>query len=348
MYLFIRILDVIANWDLFLQESAPTMFLVYAHDSKDGEAMAAVSIKLIDWLKKIRAKLRSDRSPLGMGFGAGTCMDISEQAAHNILSNQLCLLPPRSYEKSVDKVILCCSDTLWKYYEICLQDPSLQRYPDEIRAAHSNSAKEPKLLEKMHSQIEEVIMRYQDVPGFHHVLTELIFLDIRKQDCKNDCRETGVIPVILNGTPGMYKPLPGYVDGTDLYVNPGLTCGTDPVTDTTSCAPLHDLFFKLMGRILARDSQIIRDFKSCYQTCAAWLGDKAAWSEPKLCEEFKSHVNEEIFKVVYQIINDITAYGRTHRKPSRCSPISIMFCVLSIHLSVLCSASTARFNRDPH
>jgi hypothetical protein len=292
------------------------MFLVYAHDSKDGEAMAAVSIKLIEWLKRIRAKLRSDRSPLGMGFGAGTSMDSYEDAAHNILSNQLCLLPPRSYENIVYNVILCCSDTLWKYYEMCLQDQSLQGYPDEVKAAHSNSPKEPKRPKKMHSQIEEVIVKYQSIPKFHHVLTELVFLDIRKQDCRQDRRETGVIPLILNGTPGTYKPLPGYVDGTDLFVNPALDPVTGPLTNTTSCGRLHDLFFKLMGRILAHDNEIVRDFKTCYQECAAWLGDKAAWSEPKLREEFKSYVNEEIFKVVYQIINGIAAYGRTHRKPS--------------------------------
>jgi hypothetical protein len=118
-------LKAITGWDLFLNDAGPTLFLVYVHKSNVKEARAEVSEQLIIWLNDIQAKLRSDKSPLGIELSPGTSINSNKDAAYNIVSNQFCLLPPSSYEKSVDKVIVCCLETLWIYYKNCLPRQSL-------------------------------------------------------------------------------------------------------------------------------------------------------------------------------------------------------------------------------
>jgi hypothetical protein len=317
-YLFEEILKAITGWDLFLNDAGPTLFLVYAHKSNVGEARAEVSEQLITWLNDIRAKLRSDKSPLGMELGPGTSIDSNEDAAHNIVSNQFCLLPPSSYEKSVDKVIVCCSETLWMYYENCLPGRSLQPYCEEVKEAHSNFPDKLKQPRKLHSEIQQVVEKHMG-PEFHHVLTELVFLDIRKQD---KGRDTGVVAIILNDAPERYTSLPGLVEGTDLWIkfDAGAHTGAHTTTpiSTSTCRPLHYLFFKLLKRLVPNGGRVIRGFKACYKDCAHWLDKRTAkstpWSKKKLRMNFKEYVHLRKLNVILQLSNDSTAYGRTHMK----------------------------------
>jgi hypothetical protein len=307
-YLFKKILRVLAEGDP-LNGTGPTIFLVYAHDSKVGEARAEVSEQLITWLKVVRANLRSDKSPLGPGLGTGTNLDSNDNAAHNILWNQFCLLPPSSYEKSVDKVILCCSEALWNYYQTSLVDSSLQGFPDAVKAAHLSCPKTPKNPAKLHSAIELVVEKHMEDPEFHHVLTELVFLDIRKENRK----ETDVIPVILNLKPDTYKEIPGFVEGTELWINFESSTTINP----DSCRPLHHLFFKLLGRLLPQDDRSVRGFRAVYKDCTRWLDKRTAeeslWSKKRLRRKFKEYVISRIRIVSQTLINDMSAFARTHK-----------------------------------
>jgi hypothetical protein len=314
-YLFEEILNAIASWDVFLNDTGPTLFLVYAHESKIGEARAEISEQLITWLNDVRAKLRSDKSPLGMELGPGTSMDSNEDAAENILSNQFCLLPLSSYEKSVGKVIVCCSETLWEYYKNCLPGGSLQEYPKEVKEAYFNFPDKLKQPRKLHSKIEQVVEKHMGNPDFHHVLTELVFLDIRKQD---KGRDTGVVTIILNGASKRYTSLPGLIEGTNLWINFDPGAHTSAPISTSTCRPLHYLFFKLLKRLLPNDGRVIKGFKTCYKDCAHWLDKRTTkpshWSKKRLRREFEDFVHITKLNVLRKLNDDSSAYGRTHMK----------------------------------
>ncbi|GAD99159.1 hypothetical protein CHGG_08765 [Paecilomyces variotii No. 5] len=203
--LFDEILCHLANSNCFNIETAPTIFLIYAHPSVVGEADAEISLKLIEWLKTIRAKLRSDRSPAGTGVSRGHGLDEYENAAHNILWTQLCLLPEESYNKSVDKVVLCFSDVLGQYYKGMIGS-QLNNYRQELKNAYACAPKNPVQPFQIYSRMNQIVNRYARTDNFHHVLTELVFLEIRKRDNDNH----GIIPVILNGDSDLFQTIPGF------------------------------------------------------------------------------------------------------------------------------------------
>jgi hypothetical protein len=154
--LFDQLLKRIADLDLFNKNTAPAIFLVYAHKSTVAEANVQVAQQLIEWLKTIRVRLQSDRSPLGTGVYLGYSLDGDDRAAHNILWNQFCLLPKGAYDKSVDKVILCCSDALGQYNKT-MMETDLKCYPQEIKEAYSRSRTESTQPTIMHGEINQII-----------------------------------------------------------------------------------------------------------------------------------------------------------------------------------------------
>lgn len=301
--LFEQLLKHIADLDCFNKETAPTIFLVYAHKSTVGEANAEVPQQLIEWLKSVRAKLRSDRSPLGTGIYPGHNLDGVDHAAHNILWNQLCLLPKEAYNKSVDKVILCCSEVLLKYHQTCLKEPGMKCYYQEIKEAYFHSPKVTTQPAGIHDKINQVVNKYSQIDGFHHVLTELVLLDIRKQDD----RDNSVIPVILNGASELFKSLPGFEHGTDLWI--GSELGLWKTTD--SYRHLHKLFFKLLRRLYTENHRIIEGFETCYNNCVRWLESSASGREQVSQEQFKTQVINEISKTKLRLGDDASAYIRT-------------------------------------
>jgi hypothetical protein len=297
--LFDSILENIADLDPFTSKTSPTIFLIYAHDEK---AKVEIPKQIITWLKRVRAKLRSDQSPLGTGIGPESSLDIDEHAAHNILWNQFCLLPNTSYDKSVDKVILCCSEVLSKYHGKFQVDPTLIHFYQDIKEAHSRSPKNAQHPTELHFEIEQVINQYIKKDGFHHVVTELALLDIRKEAQ----RETGVIPVILDKEAELFISLPGFVRGTDLWIDRKL----GSIVRTESSRPLHKLFFKLLQRLYIKNQRVLNGFEACYNDCVQWLESVSNGPEPVSPERFVDYIHKAILNVKYKLSNDLSAFIR--------------------------------------
>jgi hypothetical protein len=183
------------------------MFIVYAHDNDPvGEASARCVQQLIGWLKVLRLQVLSDKSALSLwsARAEGTA------AAHNILSNQFCLLPKhaRSLEvdkiSSVDKVLLFGSAVLKAYYE----EPSVQSYFSEIEEAWVQAQAQDLDVEELQLRIRRVVEHWCQETALHHVLTELAMLKIRRSVSK--IQSHGIIPVALDGVDFRYL---SFLDG---------------------------------------------------------------------------------------------------------------------------------------
>ena len=310
-----------AELDPFINEKAPTLFLIYAHNNPPiGTAHAELSQQLITWLKIIRSRLRSDRSPLGLGVDYSPDED-DELAAHNILSNQFCLLPRSSNDKSVDKVILCCSEVLGSYFEAGLVEHFLQ----DVRDAYFRAPKNARNPTELRLEIQKVVNAYAPKNQFHHVLTELAFLDIRNEDQ----RDNYVIPIIFNDSPERFVSLPGFENSTDLWI--GLK--ERPAAVTEPYLALHKPFFRLLGKLYAKDLDVVDGFEECYKDCVKWLKELQA---PVSQEFFEAHVEKQIFNVIRHLRVDATAFYRARRSHGQL--ISVLVRLLPRYL----------FHRDEH
>ncbi|MCX8566717.1 MAG: hypothetical protein ON057_001444 [Glomeribacter sp. 1016415] len=116
--------------------------------------------------------------------------------------------------KPVDKVIVCCSDVLGSY----LKGPSYKAFCDELKKAY---AKDREAYVKDGQQkgtpaLREVVRKFSQEAKykseFHHVLTEMAFLEIRAAHLKG---QHGIIPVSL--TPNSYDYcLKDFIDSTTV------------------------------------------------------------------------------------------------------------------------------------
>ncbi|KAI1119345.1 hypothetical protein F5Y14DRAFT_509 [Nemania sp. NC0429] len=179
---FIQLLGNFAGLDLFSSHDSPVIFVVYAHSSTHGEARADVVHLFINGLKAIRARAISDKRPL---------LVWSESSDHtpagNILDNQLRLLPNYGSHE-VGNVILCGSEVLQRYQ----RDSLTNDYVKKIQDLHRERLDRKQFQRRMQSLLRD----YSQKPEFHHVLTELAFLQIRKD---KDPSNHGIIPVALSG-----------------------------------------------------------------------------------------------------------------------------------------------------
>ncbi|UAW63596.2 NACHT domain-containing protein [Mycoavidus sp. HKI] len=201
-YLFEKALLTLNSLEV---SNKPSLFLVYAHDNKDhGEAKASTSKYLINKLSKIRGvTLYSDQTPIGQAYSSVVENLEADGKLEDILTNQLCLLPAqlRADVEPVDKVIVCCSDVLGSY----LKGQSYKEFCDELKKAYDEDRdaylKDDK--QKGTPALREVVRKFSQEEKykseFHHVLTEMAFLEIRAAHLKG---HHGIIPVSL--TPDSY------------------------------------------------------------------------------------------------------------------------------------------------
>jgi hypothetical protein len=279
--IFRRVLETFADIDLADNAKSPTIFLVYAHDNRSvGNADAELARDLIYWLGVIRSKVISDRSP---SLEPWVTREDSD-SFRDILSNQFCLLPKRDnirrvYDFSnVDKVILCCSEVLQNYYE----DSRMKAYTTTIREFYLRSKTDLKSTDEIKKGIEGIVKLYYDKEGFHHVLTELAFLEIRYIE---EERHHGIIPVLLNG--GSIKYLPFQNSGIPLWLKPQ----GQSKSMIHERQVLHRLLFNLLLQIYEGHHASIKKFEECYKNCAKRL---APGSILPLQEEFDLLISTEI------------------------------------------------------
>jgi hypothetical protein len=290
------VLKAFADTDSFSGENSPTFFVVYAHDAPNvGKADAARVQKLIDLLKILRTKVISDRS-----LFPGPWHTRENGVVCDVLSNQFCLLTKGSNAGSVDnarrvdKVILCCSEVLQSYHE----DSHMKAYTEAIKDFYFDT-RDSKNTDEVKKGLETIVKAYCDKEGFHHVLTELAFLEIR---CIEEERCHGIIPVVLNGD-GI-EPFPFFNHGVPLW----LKVQGHSKSIIHESQVLHRLLFKLLRQLFEEQHESIDQFEFCYKNCAEMLSPTS--SLPSL-ENFEHLVSTEINSTLKRLIYRYAATLRT-------------------------------------
>ncbi len=269
--------------DLDLCQSSPSLFLVYAHNNhRLGQADADVSQRVIQWLSNLRSNLYSDRSASGhqaLPFAA----TLEENAkANDILSSQLCLLP--NHPGTVDHVVLCGSELLGHY----MASPYYQRFCQAIQHAYQQ-ASDTNDFAQIEAAIRKVVDANLNEKEFHHVLTELAFLQIREAHLKG---EHGIIPMLLN-IPAE-QCLPTFIlDSTTIRIEesrwraPSDWKGQQTYQDEG----LHIGFFKLLKRLFVKQERYIALVEEkIYQGCLQTLREDSAHT--LTAEEFLRFLNQ--------------------------------------------------------
>ncbi len=188
-YLFEKALSTLGSLEL---PNKPSLFLVYAHDNPSyGKAEAAISRYLIDKLSQIQVNLYSDQTPMGQPSSRAAEGWKEDGKLEDILTSQLCLLPTRLRNdvEPVDKIVVCCSEVLGNY----LNWPHYGAFYRELREAYRKDCEQ-----RGTSAIREVVKAFSQgkeyKAEFHHVLTEMAFLQIRAEQLTE---QHGIIPVSL-------------------------------------------------------------------------------------------------------------------------------------------------------
>jgi hypothetical protein len=264
-----------------LSAGGRSVFVLYAHDDTTKEANSQLVRKLIDWLNKVNVNVLSDRSPFGDHNTAGSFHN--DRVGQDILWNQLRLIPKSRYDKSADKVLMCCSKLLMKYYDKCVSDPTGFRYDTEIEAAYQRTQDKYMQEQEMYDEIHEVIQRN---PGedFHHVLTELALIKARKEnvDTKED-ESDSVIPVLVNGDYGDYSNLPFGDSWTKLSTK---LDQSDLLNQFEVTRNEHKLFFTVLRGLNSPEHySIITEFMTCYLDYAKTMVKDSHGAEVALLQD---------------------------------------------------------------
>lgn len=249
--LFETILDQLADSTLFSSGLSPTIFIVYAHNNeKDGAAYDECVRKLITWLERIHARILSDHSPLPPFVSSIEGTD----PVGNILGNQMCLLPPSCYGTEtpkticVDKVVVCGSQVMESYR----RHPSAQAYIEDVVQICSGSTSQPietTLESRIRGRVEDECGR----DDFHHVLTELAFLEARKSVFPET---VDMVPVVLNQSNPDEAPM--------RYLSVFWNTDVKLKLKSPAADHLQKLFLKLLKRLFPDDRDFIKPFEQCY------------------------------------------------------------------------------------
>lgn len=184
------------------QESAPSTFLIYAHDDENspaqGPASAELVLTLIAKLQEVNSKLRSDR---GTVLHLTSSTDEDFKTENLILNNQACLLPEKIAHNHVQNVIVAVSPRLNSYWNDEKGIPYVENLIRKIDECHDVvNPESPYEFDKLVlPSLETCFEAYYQREGFHHVLTELAMLKSRVQ---HDSNPETIFPLWLPGTVG--------------------------------------------------------------------------------------------------------------------------------------------------
>ncbi|WP_284270755.1 NACHT and WD40 repeat domain-containing protein, partial [Mycoavidus cysteinexigens] len=231
----------------------PSLFLVYAHNNVDhGKAEAETSKYFIERLSELEGvKLYSDQAPMGRPYIMSPEELKKDGKLGDILTNQLCLLPAQVIKdvKPVDKAVVCCSEVLGSY----LKWADYKKFHEELREAYF---KDLEAYGKNNEQndtvaIRKVLKKFSEEAeykaGFHHVLTEIAFLQIRAEQPK----EHGILPVSL--TLNSYEECLGaFIKATVVRIEdiPRLEGQAQKGGEVYQNQSRHLVLFKLIERLL--------------------------------------------------------------------------------------------------
>lgn len=284
--LFDTILSQLAASSLFSNSDYfPSIFIVYAHDNQTkGSAYQNIVRQLIQWLEATYAQILSDQSllpPLRHRIEG-------DAAIRDILANQICILPSNRDHStpkatSVDKIIVCGSEVLEQY---CGQ-PSAQDYIRDI-VQICNAYPHPILEEELQSRIDaELNTRGAHNEEFHHILTEVAFLEVRASSMR---KEHGMLPVMLS-----------QISTNDALLNYLAAFSNTEVKLKLSSPTIesqHKLFFKLLGQLFPNDRDFIAPFRECYDFVSDELKLKQGSSVTR--RQFDDVVSPNVNKAYYK------------------------------------------------
>ncbi len=285
-YLFEKALSMLTSLSI---PNKPSLFLIYAHDDPAcGEAKADIAKYLIEKLSTIRFQLYSEQTPRGP-MRSSSVKELRDGKLEDILTNQLYLLPAKLREgvEPVDKVVVCCSQVLGNY----LTWSNYQDFYQALRIAYRQD-----LEQRSTAAIREVVRRFsQEEPyqsGFHHVLTEIAFLQIREEQLKD---QHGVISVPLTAK-SHASCLAHFVPETTVRIGdiPRFEAQAQAGREVYPSQVQHLVLFKLIERLLAGSDEartFLGKFWQGYGNLIARLKEDPLPS----AREFEKFV-EDIFK----------------------------------------------------
>ncbi len=261
-YLFEKALSTLNSLKV---SNKPSLFLVYAHNNSDhGKAEAETSKYFIERLSELEGvKLYSDQAPMGRPYIMSPEDLKKDGKLGDILTNQLCLLPAQVIKdvKPVDKAVVCCSEVLGSYLKKWVDDykeDNYKKFHQELREAY---LKDLDAYGKNNEQndalaIRKVLMKFSEEPeykaGFHHVLTEIAFLQIRAEQPK----EHGILPVSL--TLNSYEECLGdFINATVVRIEdiPRLEGQAQKGGEVYQNQSRHLVLFKLIERLLVGNNE---------------------------------------------------------------------------------------------
>jgi len=267
------LLESIANIDIATRSGLtghPCSFVVYAHENEGvGEAKSQYVKEVIEWLKKIRAPNLSDNSPILLWESEND----TNAAVEDILSSQMRLLPAYDGSDKAEKVILCVSPVLRKYCE----NSFTSGYIEQIRELYDTQKQN---MRKFEEEIRKFVKTQLKADGFHHVLTEIAFLKIRRRHCNNG--GDGIVSITLDGGDLGIESLAGL----SVYLK---------LHSTAELAPRHRLFFKLLQRLYPSRHRYFHLCHKCYESLCQWCGEGR--------KGMSLHVKAE--KEIHQLLSDL-------------------------------------------
>lgn len=277
----------------FNHPNAASLFVVYSHDPDIsdglGDAESATVREIIDFLDKIRSHTRSDRGPVLHTRDNGNFAPL-----HDVLENQSCLLPrgcfPTDSRRPVDKVILCYSQRLSNYCKNAAAVSYMSRFKDAYRDACRNQRKmegdvQEGLLAHVQDAMRNLIVSHCQNPWFHHVLTEIAFLDLRTVQDRNPFT---IVPVVLNDTE-FDSYVKNFIPSTQVY----LARKGDSVTE------MHHLLFKILRRVYEELPGPVEELERFYSTGMEYL--KKNDNITKV--EFDLYVRKEVARELDRCLN---------------------------------------------
>ncbi|CAK7233707.1 hypothetical protein SCUCBS95973_008687, partial [Sporothrix curviconia] len=251
--------------------AAPSVFVVYAHNSEDATeptAHADVAIRYIGWLNCVLQQVISDKTPIvDSGHAPLSAVYRADgNPSTNILKNQMRLLP---------------SLTLFGPGENCGSFANVVVYGSALLRDQLSDAST--LDEKLYEPLRTYKCGKEQPEGFHHVLTELAFLQIRR----NVTGAEGIIfPVALDGKLMPYLPFL-----RNVYIHAKI----DPKLGVKN---QHRNFIKLMKQIFEY-SKFCDDLGKLYDEICQHVQEKTDAGSPMTqgaAEDYFSQLRTELIK----------------------------------------------------
>ncbi|GAB1316939.1 hypothetical protein MFIFM68171_07149 [Madurella fahalii] len=243
-----------------LHQSSSKFFAVYAHENLSpafrGSRAGAEAVKrFISWFKKLGLDIDSDRSPHGWAPDRGR--EILD-ASNDILANQMCLLPPQWDKRHADWVLVFGSELLGEY----IKDEDSNAYMEavvtacrEVQSRFDPSKAGGDLHHGMIDSIKTIqkCLSKEMKDKFHHVLTELALVQLRKSYQKSQ----HIVPVLLSGSSS--NSFPEFIVKDNVL----LRIEVNP-------RDLYSSLFKILLRFEAISEShrpLIERFQTCFESC---------------------------------------------------------------------------------